>query len=91
MVEQGVDVVGERVEGVVERVDTGNLGMAEAGIVGGDHVITVGQRGDQIAVHVRAGRRAVQQHDGGRAGRPGFPVEQLSSGDLGVSMVGDHV
>ena len=87
MVEQRVDVVGERVEGVVELVDAGQLGVAEARVVRGDDVVAVGQRGDQVAVHVRAGGRAVQQDDGGRVRRPGLAVEDPAAGDLGVAVV----
>jgi hypothetical protein len=68
VVQQLVDMVGEVVERVAELVDARHVGVAEAGVVGGDDVVAVGQRRDQIAVLVRAGRRAVQQDHGGRGG-----------------------
>jgi hypothetical protein len=67
VVKQRVDVVGEVVEGVLELVDAWHVRVAEAGVVGGDDVVAVGQRRDQVAVLVRAGRCAVQQ-DHGRSG-----------------------
>ena len=82
-------MVGEGVEGVVELVDAGALGVAEPGVVRRDDVVAVGQCGNQVAVHVRTGGGAVQQDDGGRVGRPGLAVEDLSAGDLGVAVVRD--
>lgn len=45
--------------------------MAEARVVGGDHAITVGQVGNQIAVLVRRAGKAVQQKQYGRVLRAG--------------------
>ena len=52
VVQQRVDMVGEVVERVLELVDARHIGVAEAGVVGGDDVVSVGECGDQVAVLV---------------------------------------
>ena len=90
MVEQRVDTVGEVVERVAELVDARHVGVTEAGVVGGDDVVAVGQRRDQVAVLVRTGRCAVQQHHGRRGGRACLAIEDPATGDLGETMMRDH-
>jgi uncharacterized protein YidB (DUF937 family) len=90
VVQQFLDMVGEVVEGVLELVDARHIGVAEAGVVGGDDVVAVGQRRDQVAVLVRAGRCAVQQDHGGSGGRAGLAVEDSATGDLSEAMMRDH-
>jgi ferritin-like protein len=51
---------------------------------------TVGQRRDQVAVLVRAGRCAVQQDHRGCGGRAGLAIEDPATGDLGEAMMRDH-
>jgi len=66
-------------------------GWTEAEVLGRDHVIPVGQPRDEVAEHERAGRKAVQQHDGRRPGRARLPVEHSPAVHSGVAMVdGSH-
>jgi hypothetical protein len=44
-------------------------------VVRGEDVVAVGQGGDQLPEHARAGREAVQQQDDRCAGRAGLAVE----------------
>ncbi len=54
-----------------------------------NHVIAIGQRGNQVAEHVRAGRESVQQYQRGRVRVAGLTEEQPVTGDRGVAMVDD--
>ena len=63
-----VDHLRQVVERVSELVVRRHRAVAVAGIVRRDHVILVGQRGNQIAEHLRAGRKAVEQQT--PSGRP---------------------
>jgi hypothetical protein len=90
VVQQLIDVVGEVVERVFELVDARHVRVAEAGVVGGDDVVAVGQRRDQVSVLVRAGRCAVQQDHGGSGRRAGLAVEDPATADLGEAMMRDH-
>src|SRR5262249_47894540 len=56
-------------------------GVAEAEVVWGDDVVAVGQCRDEVAEHMRAGREAVQEHDGRRVGRTGLSEEDLLAFD----------
>src|SRR5207247_9685750 len=78
---------GRRGEGISELIAGRGGGQAVAQVVGGDRVVPVGQRRDQVAEHERAGREAVQQHHGRRAGRARLPVEQPPPLDSGVTVV----
>ena len=90
VVEQAVDMVGEAVEGVGELVCARHVGVAEAGVVGRDDVIAVGQRRDQVAVHDASWPvcRAAGPLRG--RGRAGLAVEDPAAGDLGEPVVRDH-
>ena len=83
--------VTQGVEGVGELIGGRSVGQAEAQVVRGDHVVAVREQRNQVAEHERAGREAVQQHDGRSIGRARLPVEQLPSADGGVAVVnGGH-
>ena len=56
--------------------------VAVAGVVGGDDVVLVRQRRDQVAEHLRAGREAVEQQDRRGVLRPGLAVEDVQVADL---------
>jgi hypothetical protein len=62
LVQQGCSEVGERVEGAVELVGGRCVGQSEAQVIGGDHVVPVGQHRYEVAEHERTRRVAVQQH-----------------------------
>jgi hypothetical protein len=90
--EQALGQVGERVERVVELVGGRRVGEAEAEVVRGDHAVAVGEQRDQVAEHVRAGRKPVQQKENGRVSRSGLAVEERATLDGGVAVVdGAHV
>ena len=86
--EQVVGEVGQGVEGVGELVDRRRVGLAEAEVVGGDEVVVVGQVGEQLAEHERAGREAVQQHQGRRLGVAGLSVEEPAALDVERAVAG---
>src|SRR6516165_788207 len=56
-----LDDPGEVVEGVSELVPRRHRVVTEAGVVGSEHAVAVGQGRDQVAEHLRAGREAVQE------------------------------
>jgi len=74
-----VDDSGQVVKGVLELIHSGGGAVAEAGVVGRDDAVLGRQRGDEIAEHVRRGREAVKQQDGGRVGGPGLAVEDVEA------------
>src|SRR6201999_3035315 len=86
MVEQARGEVGERIEGVAELIGRWSVGKPEAEVVGGDHVIAVGQRRDEVAEHEGTGRKPVQKHDRGRVAGPSLPVEQALPLNGGVAV-----
>jgi hypothetical protein len=77
LVEQLAGDGGQRVERVLELVHRRGGRTPEPEVVGGDQVVRVGQLGDQLAVHERAGRKAVQQHQRRARRVAGRPVEDL--------------
>jgi hypothetical protein len=56
-------------------------------VVRRDHVVPVGERRNQIAEHVGAGRKPVQQNQRGRIRVARFTVEHPMTVDGGVSMM----
>ena len=82
LLDELVDHVGHLVEGVGEGVPRRHRALAEPGIVGGDDMVPVRQCRDQVAEHVRAGGKAVQQEHNGRVLRAGLPVEDVEIADL---------
>src|SRR5262245_17257509 len=77
-----LDDGGEVIEGVSELVPRRHRAVAEAGVVGGEHAVAVGQGRDQVAEHLRAGREAVQQEYCRRVLWPGLAVEDVQVTDL---------
>jgi hypothetical protein len=55
-------VGGEPVEGVVELIHGGRIGMPETDVVRRDDTEAVRQQRDEVTVHVRRRREAVQEH-----------------------------
>src|SRR5262249_14715888 len=76
----------EVVEGVSELVPWRHRAVAEAGVVGGEQAVAVGQGRDQVAEHLRAGREAVQQEYCRRVLWPGLAVEDVQVTDLDRAM-----
>ena len=89
LIEQAVDQLGEAVERVGEFGPVRHVALAVARIVGCDHVIAVGKGGDEVAEHVRRGRKSVQQQDDRRICRPGLAIKDVHSIDFGRAMVRD--
>src|SRR5262245_8813727 len=77
-----LDDPGEVVEGVSELVPRRHRVVTEAGVVGSEHAVAVGQGRDQVAEHLRAGREAVQQQYRRRVFRPGLAVEDVQVAGL---------
>src|SRR4029077_1028522 len=77
-----LDDGGEVIEGVSELVPRRHRAVAEAGVVGGEHAVAVGQGRDQVAEHLRTGREAVQQEYCRRVPRPGLAVKDVQAADL---------
>ena len=90
LVGEAFDHVGEPGEAVVELVDRWRAGIAEAGIVGRDHVILRGEIGDQVSEHVGGGGEAVQQQDRRRVRRAGLAIEDVEAVDRD-RLVGDLI
>src|SRR5258705_1202812 len=67
----------EIVESVLEVGWRGRAAVAEAGIIGGDEMIFVGEKGQQRLPHPRLGRKAMKHEHGWRISRPGLAVENL--------------
>src|SRR5262245_24112678 len=86
--EQLSDNIGEGFERVGERLERRRRGVTEAEVVRGDDVVAIGQCRDEVAEHMRAGREAVQEHDGRRVARTGLSEEDLLAFD-GHSSVSD--
>ena len=51
--------------------------MPISGVVRGDHMILVGEQRDEVAKHLRTGRKSVQQQDSGGVVRPSLAVEDV--------------
>src|SRR5262249_20268427 len=77
-----LDDPGEVVEGVSELVPRRHRVVTEAGVVGSEHAVAVGQGRDQVAEHLRAGREAVQEQYRRRVFRPGLAVEDVQVAGL---------
>ena len=73
--EQALGQLGQGVKGVVEVRDGRSVGKAKAQMVRRNHVIAIGQRGNQVAEHIRAGRESVQQYQYGRIWVAGLTEE----------------
>src|SRR5690606_23815207 len=82
-----LDGVGQVLEGVGVLPARRGTGETEARQVRRDDVVAVGQRRDDVAVHVRGGREPVQQQDGGRGGLARLPVEHFDVSDLHLAVV----
>ena len=83
--EQALDDLGEPVERVLEVV--GHVGVAEARVVGREHVEAVGERRDQVAELVRGGGEAAEQQQLGVRRVAGLAVEDGEPVDLDVRWV----
>jgi hypothetical protein len=79
---EGLQHIGEMIEGVRKRVDARASAVAKAGIVRRNEVIAIGQPRDQIAKHMRGSREAVQEEDGRRIARAGLSIEDLEARSL---------
>ena len=86
--DEAADDLGKRVEAVGERAARRRLGLSEAGQVGSDHTVAVGQRADQVAEHVARRREAMQQQDDGRFDGTGLSVEDVHVADTLGAIVG---
>ena len=74
---EAIDELGESVERIGELSARRGFRVAEAGEVGRDHAVAIGEPGDQVAEHVRRGRKAVQQEQDRRVGGPGRAIEDV--------------
>ncbi len=77
LVEQTLGRLGQVVERVRVLARSGRRRVPESDVVGRDHAETVGQARDQVTVHVRRGREAVQQDDHRSLRVAGLSVEDL--------------
>ena len=82
-----VDDVGVMGERVGERLVVGRGAFAKSWIVGRNDVVAIRERRDQIAEHVRRGRKAVQQQHDLRILRPRFAIEDVDPVDLGRAVM----
>jgi hypothetical protein len=89
LVEQRGDDLGEAGEAVGEVLARRHGREAEAGQVRRDHVISIGQRRDQVAEHVRRAGEAVEKEHNRRIAWARLAVEQLESLDRGGAVMGD--
>jgi hypothetical protein len=76
-------------EAVLEAFSFRDFGEAEARQIRGNDVVTVRKRRNEIAVHVRRGRKAVQQQQPGRLGSSGFAVEKFQAIDVDRAIARD--
>lgn len=67
--------VGDVVEGVVEFFRVGPIAMAEAGVIGGDHVVAIGKAGEERLEHSRGRGESVEKEKRGGVFGAGFAVE----------------
>ena len=81
-----VRIMGERIG---ERLVVGRGAFAKSRIVGRDDVVAIRERRDQVAEHVRRGRKAVQQQHDRRILRPRLAVEDVDAVDLGGAVMDD--
>jgi len=81
------DDVGEAVDRAGEPVEGGAalrcVGFAEAGQIGGDNVVAIGQQWDEIAEHVARAREAMQQQQPRSIGRARLAIEDGPAVDVG--------
>ena len=84
-----LDHVSQVVEGVGEPVPRRHRALAEPGVVRRDDVVLLRQCRDQIAEHVRTGRKAVQQENRGRVASPSLPVKDVEAVYLDGSVAHD--
>ncbi len=87
LIEEALGQVRQRVEGIGELRRRRRGRQSEPEVIGCDDVVAVGQPGDQVAEHERAGGEAVQQHNRRSIGVTGFPIEDPLAVNGGVAMV----
>ena len=88
MIDQARHMRGQAVEAVAKSPHRRRVGVAEADIIRRDHMETVGQQRDQVAIHVAAGGKTMQQDDGRRRGIAGLAVEDVLAIDRGGTIAG---
>src|SRR5262249_57897905 len=77
-----LDGLGRLVEGVRVLAGVRQIGVAEPGIIGRDHVKMVSQRRNEISVLMRRRRKSVQQNEFRQAFITSFPVENVDAVDI---------
>ena len=68
----------------------GRGAFAKSWVIGRDDVVAVRERRDQVAEHVRRGRKAVQQQHDRRIRGSCFAVEDVDPVDFGCAVVNDR-
>src|SRR5262245_52738171 len=76
------------IKAVFEGFPIRRLGVAKTWQIRRHHVIAIGERGDELPIHVRGGGKAVQQQHGRRLRIAGFAIEHLQSIDRSGSVSG---
>jgi hypothetical protein len=72
------------VECVGERAAVRHVGLAEPGKIRRDDVETVREPRDELAKHMSGARKAMQQQQRLRVGRPRFAIENIEALDIGL-------
>src|SRR5262249_4692724 len=83
-----IDDLGEVIKGIGELFAIGRLREAEAGQIGCDDVIALGENRDKVAKHVRGSGKSVQEKDGGSVSGSSLTIEDTGITDVGIAVVG---
>src|SRR3974390_3580020 len=87
---ESLDDVGQMVEAVFEARSIRGVGETEAGQIRRYHVIAISKRGNELAVHMRRRRKAVQQQHARRLRVAALAIKHLQSIDRGGAISGRH-
>ena len=90
LVEQAIDQFAETVERIGELPTIWGIAFTVTGIIGRDHVIAIGKVRDQIAEHMRRGRKSVQQQHNRRVLGLGLSEEDVDPVDRVGPMMCDR-
>src|SRR5215472_18708205 len=79
----------QMLEAVLKAFSFGHFGEAEARQIRSNDAVTVRKRRNEVPIHVRRGRKAVQQKQRGRLGSSGFTVKEFQAIDVNRAIARD--